>query len=113
MVRRKLAVMSMEIEMARQWAYWVSWKQSSDPWAFSEPSAAKYFLTEMMVRMSTTAVEIMGLYGTLKQDSKWAPLKGKFESMCQATLGFTIAGGSSETQKNIIAWMGLGLPRMK
>lgn len=113
MVRRKLAQTTVEIEKARQWAYWVSWQQSADPWAFSEPSAAKLFMTELLVHLSNTAVEIMGLYGTLKQGSKWALLKGKFESMCQATLGFTIAGGSSETQKNIIAWMGLGLPRMK
>ena len=113
MIQRKLAQLAVEVEMAQQWSYWVSWQQSKNPFSFAEPSAGKYFLTELMVRLSNTAVEIMGLYGTLKQGSKWAALKGKFEGMCQATLGFTIAGGSSEIQKNIIAWMGLGLPRMK
>ncbi len=57
------------------------------------------------------ALRSWGLYGTLKAGAKWAPLQGKFEANCQLYLGITIATGSTEVQKNIIAWMALGLPR--
>lgn len=113
LVKYRLAQLAIEIEAARQWAWYVVWLQGKDPLGtLAEPSASKYFLTELIVRMANLGVEIMGLYGTLKQGSKWAPLMGKFESTCQINLGTTIAGGSTETQKNIIAWMKLGLPRV-
>jgi hypothetical protein len=63
--------------------------------------------------LANTGLEIMGLYGTLKYGTKWAPLRGKFEHMCQLNLGSTIGGGTTEIQKNLIAWMGLQLPRIR
>jgi len=111
LVRQKLAELAIELEAARQWGYYCAWVQSKDAMTIAEPSASKYFATEMIVRLANTAVEIMGLYGTIKRASKWAPLYGKFQTMCQFYLGVTIAAGSTEIQKNLIAWMGLGLPR--
>jgi len=111
LVRQKLIEFAIELEAARQWAYYVAWLQSKGQPVPAESSASKYFSSEMAVRFANTAVEIMGLYGTLKRGSKWANLHGKFEDMCQASLGMTIAGGTTETMKNIIAWMGLKLPR--
>jgi alkylation response protein AidB-like acyl-CoA dehydrogenase len=111
-IKHRLAQLAIEIEAARQWAWYVVWLQSRDPLGtIAEPSASKYFLSDLTVRMANVAVDAMGLYGTVRQGSKWAQLYGKFESMCQINLGATIAGGSDETQKNIIAWMKLGLPR--
>jgi alkylation response protein AidB-like acyl-CoA dehydrogenase len=109
-----LADLAIQGEAARQWAYNVAWLQTKHAPAAevaSTASASKYFSTEMDVRLGNAGVEIMGLYGTLKKGSKWAPLYGKFEDKCQATLGLTIAAGTTETMYNIIAWMGLGLPR--
>jgi len=56
-------------------------------------------------------LQILGLYGQLGKGSKWAPLDGV---VSQTYLGYppwTIAAGSPEIQKNIIATIGLGLPR--
>ncbi|MCX6000240.1 MAG: acyl-CoA dehydrogenase family protein [Chloroflexi bacterium] len=111
LVRYKLAELAIQLEAARQWAYYCSWVQGKNTLAMAEPSASKFFSTELMVRLANTSIEIMGLYGTLKRGSKWAPLQGKFESMCQFHLGLTIAAGSTEVQKNLIAWTGLKLPR--
>lgn len=111
LVRQKLAQFAVELEATRQWAYYVAWVQSKGQFAAPESSASKYFSSELAVRLGNTAVEIMGLYGPLKKKSKWANLHGKFEDLCQASLGGTIAGGTTETMKNIIAWMGLKLPR--
>jgi len=110
-VRQKLTELATEVEAARQFAYYVVWMQSQNPMVVAEPSAAKVLTSELSVRLANTGLEIMGLYGTLKQGSKWAPLQGKFESKCQLSLGFTIAAGSTEIQKNLIARMGLQLPR--
>ena len=111
-IRSKLAEVALEIEAARQWAYYVAWLQSRGQMVAVEAAASKYFSTELNVRLANIGVEIMGLYGTLTEGTKWAPLKGRFENLCQTTLGFTIAGGTTEIEKNVIAWRGLDLPRI-
>jgi alkylation response protein AidB-like acyl-CoA dehydrogenase len=113
LIRQRLAEFAIELEALRQWAYNVAWLQSKNPMIAGEPSAAKYFATELWVRLANAGVEIMGLYGTLKTRSKWANLQGKFENACQANLGITLAGGSTEAMINIISWMALKLPRIK
>ena len=110
-VRHKLAELAIGLEAAGQLAYYCAWMQGKNALTIAEPSASKWFSTELWVRLANTGLEVMGLYGTLKQGSKWAALKGKFQSMCQFSLGLTIAAGSTEIQKNLIAWVGLGLPR--
>ncbi len=110
-IRNKLAELAIGIEAAHQMAYYCAWMQGKNAMSIGEPSASKYFSSELTVRLANTGIEIMGLYGTLKKGTKWAPLRGKFQSVCQFNLGITIGAGSSEIQKNIIAWMKLGLPR--
>jgi alkylation response protein AidB-like acyl-CoA dehydrogenase len=111
LVRHKLAEMTIELEAARQLAYYCAWQQTKNPMTVGEPSASKWYQSELMVRLANTGIEIMGLYGTLRQGTKWAPLLGKFQSQCIFNLGVTIAAGSTEIQKNVIAWVVLGLPR--
>jgi len=53
----------------------------------------------------------MGLYGTLSKGSKWAPLQGRVERGFLTSFSSTIAAGTSEIQRNVIATRGLGLPR--
>lgn len=110
-VRQRLAEIAVELEGARQFAYYVAWLQSKEVDPVAEASAAKHFNTELIVRLANTGLEVMGLYGTLRAGSKWAPLKGSFERLSQYGLGLTIGGGTTEVQKNIIAWKGLNLPR--
>jgi hypothetical protein len=52
----------------------------------------------------------MGLYGQVKE-SRWAPLRGRFERYYQTCTGLSLAGGSSEIMKNLISLLGLALPR--
>ena len=52
----------------------------------------------------------MGLYGRLRDDSKWAPLMGKIERHYQWGVTVTISGGTNEIHRNVIALRGLGLP---
>lgn len=110
-IKHRLAEFAIELEVGRQWAYYVAWIQSRGKKVPGEASAAKYTITESIVRLANFAVETMGLCGVIKKGSRGAALHGAFENLCQASLGGTIAGGTTETMKNIIAWMSLGLPR--
>ena len=112
LVRQRLAELAIEIEAARQFAYHVSWLQGKGQDVAAEAGACGYFSLELSLRLANTAVEIMGLYGTVAQGSRWAPLYGKFQDQCQWCAGYTIAGGATEIRKNVIAWQGLKLPRV-
>ncbi|MFO8010669.1 MAG: acyl-CoA dehydrogenase family protein [Dehalococcoidia bacterium] len=110
-VRHKLAQCQIELETWRQWAYWVAWLQSKGAHVPGESSAVKRFGSELMVKVSQIGLEVLGMYGPLKEGSKRARLYGRFAYASEHDLGMTIAGGTTEIQKNIIAWMELGLPR--
>ena len=71
----------------------------------------KLFGSEMMQRLYRAGMSMLGLYGTLEQGSKWAPLQGRIQRGFFTSFGGTIAAGTSEIQRNVIATRGLGLPR--
>ena len=73
-------------------------------------------------RITNTALKVAGLFGQLdpsrKPDgekpsatSRYAPNKGRFARTYLQAVASTIAGGTSEINRNIIASRGLGLPR--
>ena len=76
-----------------------------------EASINKTFGTEMINQLYTFAMKMMGLYGQLDPESKWAPLKGRIENSYLRSFGSLVAAGTSEIQRNVIATRGLGLPR--
>ncbi len=113
-VRQKLAKIYIDIEIGRTLAYKIAWLQQKGGLIFaaSAASEAKVFGSELTQRIANFATEIMGLYGQLG-DSKRAPMDGSMVDLYQLCTGFNIAAGSSEIQRNLIAWVGLGLPRFK
>jgi alkylation response protein AidB-like acyl-CoA dehydrogenase len=74
-----------------------------------QASMLKTFASELAQRIANTTMKLLGLYGGLYGDG--APLHGVFSRAYLAALGITIAAGTSEIQRNIIATRGLGLPR--
>jgi alkylation response protein AidB-like acyl-CoA dehydrogenase len=58
-----------------------------------------------------TAMHILGPFGQLAKDSKWAPLHGEILREYMDAPRWTIVHGSQEIQKLNIATRGLGLPR--
>jgi alkylation response protein AidB-like acyl-CoA dehydrogenase len=76
-----------------------------------EGSIEKLFWSEMFQRMLETAVELEGPYGQLVSDARYAPDGGRWPHLMLYSRGRTIAAGSSEIQRNIIAERVLGLPR--
>ena len=76
-----------------------------------ESSAAKVYHSELGQRLARTGLQVMGLYGQLREGSKYARLRGRFARTYVTSAGATIAAGTSEIQRGIIATRGLGLPR--
>jgi alkylation response protein AidB-like acyl-CoA dehydrogenase len=76
-----------------------------------EASAAKVFGTEMMQHLYALGLQILGLHGELMPGSKWAPRNGSILRNWLSSFSATIAAGTSEIQRNVIATRGLGLPR--
>ncbi len=111
LIRSRLAGVAVEIEACRMICYNVAWMQSQDMIPNKEASIAKTFGTEMMQHIYGLGMQILGLYGQLEPDSRWAPLQGRIENAYMVYGGHTVAAGSSEIQRNIIATRGLGLPR--
>jgi len=112
-VRQKLAKLFIDYEAGLTLAHKAIWLQEQGglAQAATMPSESKVFSSELSQRMAAFATEIMGLYGQVTE-SKWAHLAGMVNGYTFAP-GGNIAAGSSEIQRNLIAWVGLGLPRFK
>ncbi|MBI2172446.1 MAG: acyl-CoA dehydrogenase family protein [Chloroflexi bacterium] len=110
-VRHRLADAAIEVEVSRMNSYNIAWQQSNGKVPNKEASVSKLFSTEMQQRLADTGMHLLGMYGQLAPGSKWAPLKGRIERNFLSSHSATIAGGTSEIQRNVIANRGLGLPR--
>ena len=76
-----------------------------------EASIMKLYSTELNHRICGTAMELMGPYAGLWQDSDYVVDDGMRHYEHMFTLGLIIGGGTSQIQKNIIAERALGLPK--
>ena len=111
-VRSGLAERWVETEVGRMLSYRVAGMQARGLVPNAEASAAKLYAGELTQRIARFGVSVLGLYGQLRNGGRWARLKGRFAEQLLVTVGTaTIAGGTSEVQRNIIATRGLGLPR--
>jgi len=108
-VKMDLADRYVEAGVARLMSYRVITMQAKGLIPNHEASMTKLFASELTQRISRTGIKVLGLYGQLWGDT--APLKGRYEGSYMTSLASTIAGGTSEIQRNIIATRGLGLPR--
>jgi len=111
LIRQKLTELAIEVQIARLLTYRVIWMQGRGNIPSYEASLAKTFGDELNFRIARIGMEIMGMYGQLSRGSKRAPLDGWMAAAYQGTLGSLFAGGTPEIQRNIIARIGLGLPR--
>jgi alkylation response protein AidB-like acyl-CoA dehydrogenase len=75
-----------------------------------EGSLLKIHWSEMGVRLGELAMEMEGPYSALNVDSADAPDEGRWQHSYVGAKGGTIAAGTSEVQRNIVAERVLGLP---
>ena len=113
-VREKIAKLYIGHEVGHTIAYRINWEQAKGGLVFaaSLASESKVFGSELSQKLANVTTEIMGLYGQVEH-SKWSPLGGNAHTHYQFCVAANIFAGSSEVQRNLIAWVGLGLPRFK
>ncbi|MBK7726504.1 MAG: acyl-CoA dehydrogenase family protein [Dehalococcoidia bacterium] len=99
----------IEAAVAKMLSYVVITIQSNGRVPNHEASIAKLFNTELSQRIARTAMKMTGTNGLLLGGK--APMRGRAPQSYMQTLSSTIAGGTSEVQRNIVATRGLGLPR--
>jgi alkylation response protein AidB-like acyl-CoA dehydrogenase len=109
--RHELAERAIETKIAVLFSYRVASMQAQGLIPNQEASITKLYGSELGQRIARTATYLAGLYGQLGPGSPYAPLMGRIERMYRIQAGSTLAGGTSEIQRTIIAQRGLGLPR--
>jgi len=109
--RARLAELAIEVEVATMQSYRVASILAAGGVPNQEASLLKLFLSELDQRMANAGLSMLGLYGPLMPGSPAARLHAQFALTYLTTVPRTIAGGTSEIQRNIIATRGLGLPR--
>jgi 3-oxocholest-4-en-26-oyl-CoA dehydrogenase alpha subunit len=110
-VRRQFASLATEIEILRRLYYRNGWLLKEGLPTPYESALNKVLADETGQKLATFGMELLGLYGPLKEGSRWAKLHGKMQHIYQTSLGHTIAGGTSEILRTTVATRGLGLPR--
>ncbi|MDO8614810.1 MAG: acyl-CoA dehydrogenase family protein [Dehalococcoidia bacterium] len=110
-VRHKLAELAIEFQAGRLLAYRVASMQARGQIPNAEASMSKLYGSELQQRLAGAGMEVLGLGGQLEPGSRWAPLEGRVEAFYLLAAALTIAAGTSEIMRGIIAGRGLGLPR--
>jgi alkylation response protein AidB-like acyl-CoA dehydrogenase len=112
LARNRLAELACQLEAARALAYRVADLQNRNEMSLMDASAGKIFFSELGERFAFVATDILGPYGQVKT-SRWATMNGVWERMFHEHFITTVSMGTNEIQRNIIAWYGLGLPRIR
>jgi alkylation response protein AidB-like acyl-CoA dehydrogenase len=76
-----------------------------------EGSVGKLAGSEVGLKMAALATELLGAYAPLTGDSPHAPEQGRWARVALGARALTIAGGTSEVQRNIVGERVLGLPK--
>ena len=117
-IRYELADRAVEVAVGTHLAYRITHMQTQEVIANHEASVSKLFGSELTQRIAGTGLKALGLYGGLGgradpvKATPWAPLGGRLARDYVLSVSATIAAGTSEIQRGIIATRGLGLPRL-
>ena len=110
-VQIELTSRLIEAEVGRLLSYRIVSMQKRGLVPNYEASMNKLFYSELSQRISWTGMKLFRTQGMLLEGSPGAPRNGSAPRNYMMTIPQTIAAGTSEIQRNIIATRGLGLPR--
>ena len=69
------------------------------------------FIPESFMAIFKLLLEVLGPQGIVKDGSPGAILRGRIETWYRTSLVLTFGGGTNEVQRDIIAMVGLQMPR--
>jgi 3-oxocholest-4-en-26-oyl-CoA dehydrogenase alpha subunit len=93
----------------------LNWKLASavDDLSPAHASATKVYGSELATEVYRSLMEIVGPLAAVTGDSEGAVLAGRLERYYRSALVMTFGGGTNEIQRDIIGYVGLGLPAAK
>ncbi len=111
-LRLEFADRWIEAHMAKWLSYRVISMQAAGQIPNHEASVTKLYMSELQQRIAALGMHMAGLRGLLYDPkSRHRVMGGRVAVSYVGSVSSTIAGGTSEIQRNIIATRGLGLPR--
>ncbi|HWI42495.1 MAG TPA: acyl-CoA dehydrogenase family protein [Nocardioides sp.] len=96
----------------------INWKLAADAdhgvaLSPAEASATKIYGSELATEVYRSLMEVVGPHAGITGDSPGAVLAGRLERYHRSSLVMTFGGGTNEIQRDIIGYVGLGLPAAK
>lgn len=96
----------------------INWKLAADADAGvalspAEASATKIYGSELATEVYRSLMEVVGPNAGVTGESDGAVLQGRLERFYRSALVMTFGGGTNEIQRDIIGYVGLGLPAAK
>ena len=110
LIRQKLAQLRTEFEIGRLLTYKVIMVMEEGTAPTVEAAKAKSYSTAFEQHLANLAMEILGQYGQLMGESKYAPILGMAPHSFLGSKGYSLQAGATEILRNIIAGRGLGMP---
>jgi 3-oxocholest-4-en-26-oyl-CoA dehydrogenase alpha subunit len=109
-VQLGLARAHAKIEVLKLFNWKVAWAADKglNP---ADASATKVYGTELSLEVYRLLIEVVGQAGYLAEGSPGAVLQGRLERNARSQTIFTFGGGTNEVQRDIIAMVGMGMPR--
>jgi alkylation response protein AidB-like acyl-CoA dehydrogenase len=109
-VQITLARLQAKIEVLKLFNWKVAWGAGKglNP---ADASATKVYGTELALEVYRALLEVVGQAGYLVEGSPGAVLRGRLERQARSQTIFTFGGGTNEIQRDIVAMIGLGMPR--
>lgn len=111
LIRNRLAQLAIELEVGRNLGMRLNWMATRGMPLVAAACQLRPLGGSVLQRLSHFAVQTLGLYGQLDEDSKWVRLRGRMKYLYLASVAMTIEGGTNEASRNTVASVGLGLPR--
>jgi alkylation response protein AidB-like acyl-CoA dehydrogenase len=110
-VRDRIGQFSAEVEALSSLTYanLTRWLRGTE--RMHDAAMSKLMFSELNLEMAAFAVELAGEAGVLVEGDGKVLDNGRWQDEWLYARAYTIAGGSSEIMRNVIAERGLGLPR--
>lgn len=110
-VQTALAEAYARTDAAKVMNWRMAWELEGGRLDPARASSVKVFGTEELIEIYRLLLDVLGAPGLLKSGSPGAVLRGEIEMQYRACQINTFGGGVNEIQRQIVAMMGVGLPR--
>ncbi|MGX5804388.1 acyl-CoA dehydrogenase family protein [Bradyrhizobium sp. Arg314] len=111
MVQEKIGELRTKLQVARSFGYLIARNLDAGKGASAEFSFGKLYVGLLTQAIADATVDIVGTLAQFEYGSDLAIFDGLFPAVFRASPALTLAGGSSEIQRGVIATRGLGLPK--